>query len=95
MHAIDFALVSERAAGYNQDYEVDYAKLDTDHRVLKLYVLSPRKPPRRRGCKKPRWRFRLELMVPKSSKKDQAAEAAAAANKYQQCLATSFAVLWM
>ena len=89
-HVIDYMLVSERAARCKQEFKVDYGKMDTDHNFACAFVLSPRKSVRRRGRKKARRRFKLEAMIPKSSKQEQAEAAAAASADYQGCLATCF-----
>ena len=91
LHVIDYILVSERAARCKQEFKVDYGKMDSDHNIAGAFVLSPRKSVRRRGRKKAKKRFKLEAMIPKSSKQEQVQAATAASDEYQQCLSTSFA----
>jgi exonuclease III len=84
LHSIDYMLASEGAACCKQEFKVDYGKFDTDHHFAGAFVRSPRKSVRRRGRKKAKRRFKLEAMIPKSSKREQAHAAAVASEEYQQ-----------
>ena len=88
-HAIDFILTSKQLEC--KTHHVHYGTFSSDHSFLGTWIRSPRDRVRRRGRKAPRRRFKLESMIPQSSRREHLDAAGAAAAEYQKCLSEAFA----
>jgi exonuclease III len=89
-HTIDFVLATEGVLGPAAKAWVDYTHLSSDHHLVGAEVSCPRKVVRRRARKAPRRRFRMDLMIQKSSKAEDVESARAARASYEASLSTEF-----
>ena len=78
-------------SGKGADFWVDYIDLNSDHHLIGAVVDSPRTPTRRRGRKKPRRRFKMDVMIQRSSSEDDVKAAKDSRDQYEACLDKAFA----
>jgi hypothetical protein len=88
-HTLDYALLSGGLKD-SATFWVDYTDLASDHHMVVTEFTCPRPPPRTRGRKPARRRFRFERMIQKSSKLVDVEAAQAARESYEHCLRKAF-----
>jgi hypothetical protein len=88
---LDYMLASSKLGRTTESFKVDYMNLASDHFLLTALIWSPRERVRKRGQKKSQRRFKLEKLIPKSSKAEHTDAADAAKKLYQDELTTAFA----
>jgi hypothetical protein len=67
-NTLDYMFVSKNLGRTMESFKVDYVNLPSDHSLLTVLIFNPLKRVRNRGQKKTQRRFKLEKLIPKSSK---------------------------
>jgi exonuclease III len=88
---LDYMLASLKLWQTVESFRVDYENLASDHFLLSALIRNPRELVRKRSQKKVQRRFKLEKLIPKSSKAEHTDAADVAKKLYQDELASTFA----
>ena len=88
---LDYMLASRKLGRTVEGFRVDYMNLASDHFLLSALIRSPLERVRKRGKPKAQRRFKLEKLIPKSSKAEHTDAADTAKKLYQDELTATFA----